>query len=151
MAKDPSTAIIRGRLAADPEYRTTGNGVPVVNLRILSSGWEKDTAGQLVDVTPTSWQCEAWRDLAEHISQSFGKGDQVIATVHPQTDTYQRQDGSTAWSVKWVIDDIGPSLQRATALITRIKRGQQTPPARPQAPQSPQPDPGQYPANDPWN
>lgn len=46
MAKDPSISIIRGRLAADPEYRTTGNGIPVVNLRILSSGWEKDTAGQ---------------------------------------------------------------------------------------------------------
>lgn len=35
MAKDPSISIIRGRLAADPEYRTTGNGIPVVNLRIL--------------------------------------------------------------------------------------------------------------------
>lgn len=91
-----------------------------------------------------------WRDLADHINCSFAKGDQVLATVHPKTETYQRQDGSTAWSVKWVIDDIGPSLQRATTLITRIKRGQPAP-ARPQAPQPPQPDPGQYPANDPWN
>ena len=117
MAKDPSISIIRGRLAADPEYRTTGNGIPVVNLRILSSGWEKDTAGNPVDVTPTSWQCEAWRELAEHIVASLG------------------------------IEDIGPSLQRATTAITRIQRGQH---ATPQPPQS-----GEYgeytaPANDPW-
>lgn len=61
MAKDPSMVIIRGRLAADPELRTVGaQATPVVNLRILSSGWEKDTAGQPVDLTPTSWNCEAW-------------------------------------------------------------------------------------------
>ena len=47
MAKDPSMVIIRGRLAADPELRTVGaQATPVVNLRILSSGWEKDTAGR---------------------------------------------------------------------------------------------------------
>ena len=51
MAKDPSMVIIRGRLAADPELRTVGaQATPVVNLRILSSGWEKDTAGQPVDL-----------------------------------------------------------------------------------------------------
>lgn len=50
MAKDPSMVIIRGRLAADPELRTVGaQATPVVNLRILSSGWEKDTAGQPVE------------------------------------------------------------------------------------------------------
>lgn len=99
-----------------------------MNLRILSSGWEKDTAGNPVDVTPTSWQCEAWRELAEHIVASLGKGDQIMAT-------------------RWVIEDIGPSLQRATTAITRIQRGQH---ATPQPPQS-----GEYgeytaPANDPW-
>lgn len=108
MAKDPSISIIRGRLAADPEYRTTGNGIPVVNLRILSSGWEKDTAGNPVDVTPTSWQCEAWRELAEHIVASLGKGDQIMATVRPQTSKYEKRDGGTGWSTRWVIEDIGP-------------------------------------------
>lgn len=147
LAKDPSISIIRGRLAADPEYRTTGNGIPVVNLRILSSGWEKDTAGNPVDVTPTSWQCEAWRELAEHIVASLGKGDQIMATVRPQTSKYEKRDGGTGWSTRWVIEDIGPSLQRATTAITRIQRGQH---ATPQPPQS-----GEYgeytaPANDPW-
>lgn len=93
MAKDPSISIIRGRLAADPEYRTTGNGIPVVNLRILSSGWEKDTAGNPVDVTPTSWQCEAWRELAEHIVASLGKGDQIMATVRPHATPQPPQSG----------------------------------------------------------
>ena len=110
MAKDPSISIIRGRLPADPEYRTTGNGIPVVNLRILSSGWEKDTAGNPVDVTPTSWQCEAWRELAEHIVTSLRKGDQVIAMVRPQTNRFEKRDGGTGWSTRWVIEDIGPSL-----------------------------------------
>lgn len=152
MAKDPSTATIRGRLAADPEYRQTNNGIPVANVTILSSGWEKDSAGQPVDLTPTSWRCEAWRELAEHISQTFGKGDQVIAVVRPKTDKYQRDDGSTGYSTRWVIDDIGPSLQRAIAQITRQgKNGQATQRPAPQPPQPPANDYNNYPANDPWN
>lgn len=147
MDKDPSISIIRGRLAADPEYRTTGNGIPVVNLRILSSGWEKDTAGNPVDVTPTSWQCEAWRELAEHIVESLGKGDQVMATVRPQTSKYEKRDGGTGWSTRWVIEDIGPSLQRATTAITRIQRAQHATPHPSQSGEY-----GEYaaPANDPW-
>ena len=93
MAKDPSMVIIRGRLAADPELRTVGaQATPVVNLRILSSGWEKDTAGQPVDLTPTSWNCEAWRGLAEHIAASLAKGSQVIAVARPKTDRFTAQD-----------------------------------------------------------
>lgn len=146
MAKDPSISIIRGRLAADPEYRTTGNGIPVVNLRILSSGWEKDTAGNPVDVTPTSWQCEAWRELAEHIVASLGKGDQIMATVRPQTSKFEKRDGGTGWSTRWVIEDIGPSLQRATTAITRIQRDRHT---QPQPPQDGYYEPPST-ANDPW-
>lgn len=146
MAKDPSISIIRGRLAADPEYRTTGNGIPVVNLRILSSGWEKDTAGNPVDVTPTSWQCEAWRELAEHIVTSLRKGDQVLATVRPQTNRFEKRDGGTGWSTRWVIEDIGPSLQRATTAITRIQRDRH---AQPQPPQDGYYKPPST-ANDPW-
>lgn len=146
LAKDPSISIIRGRLAADPEYRTTGNGIPVVNLRILSSGWEKDTAGNPVDVTPTSWQCEAWRELAEHIVTSLRKGDQVLATVRPQTNRFEKRDGGTGWSTRWVIEDIGPSLQRATTAITRIQRDRH---AQPQPPQDGYYEPPST-ANDPW-
>ncbi|BAQ31595.1 hypothetical protein [Bifidobacterium scardovii] len=94
-----------------------------------------------------------WRDLADHINCSFAKGDQVLATVHPKTETYQRQDGSTAWSVKWVVDDIGPSLLRATAQITRFKRGQ-APSRQPMQPaQSVPSEPTGFDefTNDPWN
>ncbi|MEQ3085879.1 hypothetical protein AAAY82_09390 [Bifidobacterium longum] len=64
-----------------------------------------------------------------------------------KTSKYEKRDGGTGWSTRWVIEDIGPSLQRATTAITRIQRGQH---ATPQPPQS-----GEYgeytaPANDPW-
>lgn len=120
MAKDPSMVVIRGRLAADPELRTVGQqGTPVANLRILSSGWEKDTAGQPVEVTPTAWNCEAWRSLAEHIAASLAKGSQVIAVARPRTDRFTAQDGTERWATRWVIDDIGPSLQRVDVRIER--------------------------------
>lgn len=124
MAKDPSMVIIRGRLAADPELRTVGNqATPVVNLRILSSGWEKGTAGQPVEVTPTSWNCEAWRGLAEHIAASLAKGSQVIVAARPKTDRFTAQDGTERWATRYVIDDIGASLQRATVQITKTGGG----------------------------
>lgn len=124
MAKDPSMVVIRGRLAADPELRTVGaQATPVVNLRILSSGWEKDTAGQPVEVTPTSWNCEAWRGLAEHIAASLAKGSQVIAVARPKTDRFTAQDGTERWSTRYVLDDIGASMQRATVQITKTSSG----------------------------
>ena len=77
----------------------------------------------------------------------------MLATVHPKTETYQRQDGSTAWSVKWVVDDIGPSLLRATAQITRFKRGQapSQPPMQPAPPAPSEPTGFDEFTNDPWN
>ncbi|NEG56158.1 single-stranded DNA-binding protein [Bifidobacterium platyrrhinorum] len=138
MALDPSIAVIRGRLAADPELRTTRGGANVASFRVLSSGWERDTAGQRVDVTPTSWQCEAWRDLADHIGASLVKGSQVIITAHPRTDHYQTRDGADRWATRWVVDDIGASLKTATVQITRTRRdhtpGPSTPPASAPAP-----------------
>lgn len=124
MAKDQSIVIIRGRLASDPELRTVGSqATPVANLRILSSGWEKDAAGQPVDLTPTSWNCEAWRSLAEHIAASLFRGSQVIVAARPKTDRFTAQDGTERWSTRYVIDDIGASLQRATVQITKTSAG----------------------------
>lgn len=148
MAKDPSIGMIRGRLAADPELRHTNQGTSVVTLSILSSGWEKDTAGNRVDVTPTSWRCEAWRDMAEHIAQSFGKGDQVLAIVRPKTDKYTTDDGAVRYSTKWVIDDIGPSLAYATTAITRTKGRHAA--AVPQQPAGPDPDFDGYAGQGEW-
>ena len=94
MAKDPSMVIIRGRLAADPELRTVGaQATPVVNLRILSSGWEKDTAGQPVEVTPTSWNCEAWRGQAEN--RQVHRAGRHGALVHPVRHRRHRRQPAT--------------------------------------------------------
>lgn len=157
MAKDPSIAIIRGRLAADPELRATGNNVHVVSLRILSSGFETDNDGNKVDVTPTSWKCEAWRDLALHIAQSLRRGSQITAVARPKTETYTDRNGDKRWSTKWVIEDIGASLRTATVQISRTAGHgiSQTTPTAPPA-QAPASDPyAGIPApsieNDPWD
>ena len=61
---------LQGRLAADPEQRTTQNGTPVTSFslavqRNIKSG----------DEYPTDWiDCVAWKGTAEFICKYFQKG-----------------------------------------------------------------------------
>lgn len=144
---DPSVAVIRGRLAADPELRSTGTGRSVANVTILSSGWERDSAGNPVDQTPTSWRCVAWGDMADHVAASFGKGIAVVAVARPVTERYARKDGSTGWATTWTLDDIAASVRRATVQVT--KAGQSNGFA-PQPSQPAQPAPAGDGFDDPW-
>lgn len=118
MAKDPNSVLIRGRLTADPELRTTQGGYSVVNFTIASSGRVRNTAGQWEDGEATFWNCTAWRIQADNIAKSLAKGMRVMAVVTPEPHSYTNKDGVEVRTIHWLVEEIGASLQYASAAIT---------------------------------
>lgn len=143
MAKDPNLIVLRGRLTADPELRTAGaTGVSVVRFCVVSSGRSKNSTGEWVDGEPTFWNCEAWRDLAEHIASSFVQGLEVLVWARPKTSAWTDKQGQKRSRVEWLVEDMGPSMLHATAQVTRVRSA----PGFRSAPQGVNPGDGPAPA-----
>jgi len=111
-----------GNLTADPELRFTGTGVPVATFTVASNERFKDAAGEWKD-GPTSFvRCSAWRDLAEHVSESLAKGDRAVVTGTLRQRDYEAQDGTkrTVWEV--AVAEVGAALRYATVKISKTRR-----------------------------
>ena len=66
---------VAGNLARDPELKYTPSGAAVATFTIAANERIRGDDGQWKD-GPTSWvRCTAWRDLAEHFTESVSKGD----------------------------------------------------------------------------
>lgn len=109
-----------GNLTADPEVRTLSNGSAVASFTIASTPrtFNRNT-NQFEDGPALFMRCSAWRDLAEHCTNSLSKGMRVIAQGRLSQRSYQAQDGSNRTVVELTVDEIGPSLRYATAQVTR--------------------------------
>jgi len=63
-----------------------------------------------------------WRDQAEHAAQSLAKGSRVVVVGRLQQRAWTAEDGSARSVVEVVAEELGPSLQWATATTTRATR-----------------------------
>ncbi|KAB5604855.1 single-stranded DNA-binding protein [Bifidobacterium jacchi] len=113
-----------GNLTRDPELRTIASGSTVVNFTIAASTrtFNRNT-NQWEDGDTLFMNCSAWdgrtSSLASNIAASLSKGMRVIAQGRLSQRSYQAQDGSQRTVVELRVDEIGPSLTRATAQVTR--------------------------------
>ncbi len=122
-----TTLTIIGNLTADPEVRTTGNGMSVANFTVASTPRTfNKTTNQWEDGQPLFMRCTAWRDLADNIAHSLTKGMRVIAVGRLSQRSYQAKDGSNRTVVELTVDSVGPDLSHATAQVTRNASRQQT-------------------------
>ncbi|MEV7827521.1 single-stranded DNA-binding protein [Microbacterium enclense] len=109
-----------GNLTADPELRYTQNGVPVANFTIASTPKVFDRqANEWKDGDSLFLRASVWREFAEHVAGSLTKGARVVATGRLKQRSYQDKDGATKTSIELEVDEIGPSLRYATAVVTR--------------------------------
>lgn len=111
-------AVIMGRLVADPELRTTGNGTSVcsftvaVDRRFTRQGEERQT--DFIDVI-------AWRQQAEFVSKYFRKGSMIAVQGYIQTRTYEDRNGNKRKAVEVVVDNVsfcGSKNETGTAVRT---------------------------------
>lgn len=94
---------IMGRLVADPELRTTGNGINVCSFRIacdrnfVQQGQERQA--DFIDVV-------AWRQSAEFICKYFQKGSLIAVEGSLQSRQYQDKNGNKRTAVEVLANQI---------------------------------------------
>ena len=82
---------IMGRLAADPELKTTNSGKSVCSFRIANDTGYKNADGS----SQTNWlECVAWERTAEFICKYFQKGALIALDGRLQTRQYQDKNGN---------------------------------------------------------
>lgn len=92
-----------GRLCADPELRTTQNGVPVGSFRIAV---ERDFAGRAEERETDFFDVTVWRGTAEFVSKYFTKGRMAVASGRLQLRDWKDRDGNKRRSAEIVTDNV---------------------------------------------
>lgn len=114
---------IAGNLVSDPELRFTPSGAAICSFRIAASERKKNQAtGEWEDGDTTFLSITTWRQVAENCAESLGKGDAVIVTGRLKSRTVENNDGSKTTYFDVDADEVGASLRRATAKLTRMTR-----------------------------
>lgn len=115
------TPTVVGNLTGDPELFFTKKGDAGVKFTIACNDRYFDKEANRYKDLPTVYlTCTAWRELAEHISDSLRRGMGVIAYGRLSQSTYTIKDtGEKRTVMEMTVDVIGPSLQFATAVVTK--------------------------------
>jgi single-strand DNA-binding protein len=91
-----------GRLAAQPELRTTTNGVSVCSFTIACNR----NFARNGEEAQTDWiDCVAWRQTAEFISKYFNKGSMIAIVGSLQTRTYEDKNGNKRKATEVVVNN----------------------------------------------
>lgn len=94
---------IMGRLARDPELRTTTSGKSVVSFTIATDRNRKDANGQ----NQTDWiRMSAWEKTAEFICKYFQKGSMIAIDGRLQSKTYQDKNGNNRTDMEVVVEEV---------------------------------------------
>jgi len=95
--------ILIGRLARDPELRTTPTNVSVATFSIAVSRPFVPQGGQ----PETDFiNCVVWRRQAENLAKYCHKGSQIAVEGRIQTRNYTAQDGSKRYVTEVMCDNI---------------------------------------------
>jgi len=118
----PNQLTVIGNLTADPIVEFTNSGIARASFTVACSVRVKD-GGDWKD-GPTSFvRCTAWRQMAENVAETLTKGSRVIVIgkmAQREWEDAKTGEKRQAWDV--TVDDVGPSLARATAPVKRISR-----------------------------
>ncbi|NZA37931.1 single-stranded DNA-binding protein [Eubacterium callanderi] len=109
--------ILVGRLARDPELRTTNTGKSVATFSLAVDRRFKQEGQPTADF----FNIVAWGRQAEVICQYLGKGRQIALTGRLQSRSYDAQDGSKRYVTEVVLEEfdfIGSKTMAAEAAIT---------------------------------
>ncbi|WP_298991985.1 single-stranded DNA-binding protein [uncultured Pseudokineococcus sp.] len=113
-----------GNLTADPELRFTPSGAAVANFTVASTPRQFDRqSNEWKDGETLFMRCSIWREAAENVAESLGKGQRVIVTGRLVSRSFQTKEGENRTVNELQADEVGPSLRYATAKAQRTQRG----------------------------
>lgn len=108
--------LIIGRLAADPESKTTPSGQQVTNIRVATSRVWNDQAGMKQEQTDFH-SVTVWGKQAENCAKFLLKGQLVSVEGRLQNRSWQAQDGTKRYATDIIADSVqfGPKASGAGA------------------------------------
>ena len=112
-----NTVTIIGNITRDPELRYIPSGIAVANFGLAWNLKKQDGEEEAMFFNVT-----CWRSLAENVAESLSKGARVIVTGRLNYNSYETQDGDKRSVVEIQAEEIGPSLQWATADVEKNAR-----------------------------
>jgi single-strand DNA-binding protein len=113
-----------GNLVDDPELRFTPAGAAVAKFRIASTPrvYDKQTS-EWKDGDALFLTCSVWRQAAENVAESLAKGVRVIVQGRLKQRSYEDGQGVKRTVYELDVDEVGPTLARATAKVTKNPAG----------------------------
>jgi len=122
MANEITTTVV-GNLTEAPELRFTPAGAAVVGFTVAINPRTYDRAsGEWRDGDPSFMRCTAWRQLAENVAGSLGKGDRVVVTGRLAEERWVTPEGDKRSAWRLTADAVGAELTWATATVRRAAR-----------------------------
>ncbi|GAA4999599.1 single-stranded DNA-binding protein [Streptomyces siamensis] len=122
-----------GNLVDDPELRFTPAGVAVAKFRVASTPRVYDKqANEWKDGESLFLTCSVWRQAAENVAESLARGVRVIVQGRLKQRSYEDREGVKRTVYELDVDEVGASLARATAKVTKnpaggVRTGERTP------------------------
>ena len=117
-----NTVTIVGNVTRDPEIRYTAGGQANANFGVaVNRRWMNRQTNDWEERT-SFFNVVAWREMAENIAESIGKGTRVVVTGRLEQRSWETENGEKRSVVEIVADEVAPSLRYATAAITRNER-----------------------------
>jgi single-strand DNA-binding protein len=107
-----------GNLTDDPEVRFTPQGTAVASFRLAVTPRVRE-GDQWKDGDTSFFRVNAWRDLAEHLTDSLSKGDRALVLGRLKARSWETPEGERRSVVEVEAEEVGPSLKWATATPQR--------------------------------
>ena len=90
--------ILKGRLTANPELKTTTTDITVCDFSVAVNRWFNKEQTDFIN-------CQAWRQTAEFISKYFEKGQEILVVGELHIDKWDK-DGETRYSTRISVDEV---------------------------------------------
>lgn len=126
-----TTITVVGNLATPVDRRDLGGGRAVANFRIACTESRLDRAtGTWHDGDTLFIGVACWRELADNVAATLGRGDPVIVRGRIYTSDYTDKEGRRQSVTEIEADAVGPDLARSRATgLVRTRRGSGEAPA----------------------
>ncbi|AKU15014.1 single-stranded DNA-binding protein [Luteipulveratus mongoliensis] len=124
MAAGDTVITVVGNLTQDPELRFTPSGAAVANFTVASTPRQFDRqTNEFKDGETLFLRCSVWREAAENVAESLGRGSRVVVTGRLVSRTFDTKEGEKRTVMEMQVDEVGPSLRYATAKVNKTQRG----------------------------
>ena len=122
MASDTNSITISGNMTRDPEMRYTPSGVSKVSFGVaVNRSWRNQQTQEWEEQT-SFFNVVCWREMAENVAESIGKGSRVVVTGRLEQRSWETEQGEKRSIVEIVADDVSASLRFATAEVHKVER-----------------------------